>query len=453
MIEKKPLLSTDKLIFFPDKNEFLREMDYLKNTILFNETKESEREFDIFMHNTFFSSFPRKKKVSYQKSSSKKNFITLLQEGKREEVIQVLKEYTFYEFKKMNEKRVQWGYRSFSLKNFNSYKREKYKSIFQEIIKNTKEKDYYFIQLSLTLSSPFHFFKQSEGSFIPNPKKKIDLTPQDQINILQEFEKKLLDNMRKRGKRIPNIKYISILEMHKSLDLHSHILLMIPPSSQKGKKREYLEQFPKSLKKTKEKFKGEVGRLSHKLIPQKRKIQTEYLLKNLSLYQKKEEEHLIWGMFSLLEKKMMRNSYLETLSLTYFNRIYSYPLFIKRIKPLYKDLSEIEMIQKYFLIQKREILVHRTYSLQDLSLRERKEVFKEEILFSPKNPSEILYVASFDKITVTPLFYFPEEDSRFKKDSYLLYKEKLSIFTPEEKENFLKNLTIIQERKELKSFS
>lgn len=184
------------------------------------------------------------------------------------------------------------GYKPITLKKYNYRRKDKYQSIFKEIIREAKEKKYYFIRLTLTLSSSFHNFKKGEeegSSFALNPKREKDLNYKKEIDILEGFEKKLLDNMRRKGKRIPDIKYISVLEMHASLDFHSHLILMIPSSPRKGKKREHLEQFHKSFQKAKENFKGEIGKISKKILSYKKEVKVDYLLKSISVYRKKED--------------------------------------------------------------------------------------------------------------------------------------------------------------------
>lgn len=69
--------------------------------------------------------------------------------------------------------------------------------------------------------------------------------------------------------------------------------------------------------------------------------------------------------------------YLRDTPLTYFDRIYYFPFFYKKILPLYKGRT---FIKNHFILQKREIQIYQKYTYSTLSLEEKKEVLKEEII-------------------------------------------------------------------------
>lgn len=107
--------------------------------------------------------------------------------------------------------------------------------------------------------------------------------------------------------------------------------------------------------------------------------------------------------------------------------------------PFYKGKNFIEVIKTHFLILKREIEIYQIYHYSNFSLQESRKVIKEEVLFSPKDPSQVLYIASFDQIKV-----FIDGSYKNLKKLNLLCKEKLSIFPIEKKEESLRTLRLIE---------
>lgn len=357
---------------------------------------------------------------------TKKEFYSLLHQNQKEEAEEISRNYSKSKLEIKNSFHKKKGNSGMSIESSFAKKRKIYMDIFQEITDWARTNNYYFFDLQVELNSPFQFFKKdpkNKENFIVNPNMKKGLTHLEQANIFQEFELKILDSMKKRGQRIKNIKHLQILNLNESLNFSSHFLFLIPPSSTKKKKREFLDKINISLKNAKSLLKEKIGRTKKKILTYSEKAYLPYFFKSIDIKKTEEEFHLLQGISYFLEKISIFNhsSLGKDLPLTIIKRLYDSPRFYKEVVPTYKlERNSISIVKKHFLFIKRKIEVYQYFNDETASFSQKIEK-QEDVLYKPKEEFSIDYIVYVNEITLHKI------ENNEDPLTLLLVKEKISI--------------------------
>lgn len=96
----KPLFSIEELIQFSTEEDFYKQIEHISNILLFNQKKKDIRE-DRKSYEDFLKNHSPPK-ITFQNNIYKRKLEDLIREGKREEIIQFLQEYSLLELQELN---------------------------------------------------------------------------------------------------------------------------------------------------------------------------------------------------------------------------------------------------------------------------------------------------------------------------------------------------------------